>query len=385
MSIQPLEAKISPRIIADLKTRLANTRWPDEISGAGWDYGTNLDYLRELVAYWQNEFDWTAQEKALNTFSHFRAQTDDSFGLHFIHERGKGPNPLPLVLLHGWPSSFWQMQKVIPLLTDPAAHGHGGDATDSFDVVVLSLPGYGFSERPLQPGMSLSRIAELLAKLMTEELGYSRFGARGSDLGAGVLQQLALSRPETLIGLHISGTNPYIGNVPDNLTPAEQEFVAKAQQWNFQEMAYAMEQSSKPQTLAYGLNDSPVGLAAWLVEKFRRWSDCGGEVEKRFSKDELLTNLTIYWATETINSSMRLYYETVRDPGQWGGRVEVSTGMLMSSKDMFPTPREWVERSYRVDHWTEIDRGGHFLEWEEPELVVQDLRAFFRPLRVTDS
>ncbi len=381
MSIQPFEAKISLEVIADLKTRLANTRWPDEISGTGWDYGTNLEYLKELTAYWQKDFDWAAQEKALNTFSHFRAHLNN-FGLHFIHERGKGPNPLPLVLLHGWPSSFWQMQKIIPLLTDPATHL--GEAADSFDVVVLSLPGYGFSDRPGQPGMSVGGIAKLLAKLMTEELGYNQFGGRGSDLGAGVLQQLGLSHSENLIGLHSSGTNTYISNVPDNLSEAEQEFVAKAQQWSFQEMGYAMEQSSKPQTLAYGLNDSPVGLAGWLVEKFRRWSDCEGDLEKRFSKDELLTNLTIYWATETINSSMRLYYETVRDPGQ-GGRVEVSTGMLMSSKDMFPTPREWAERSYQVDRWTEIERGGHFLEWEEPELVAQDLRTFFRPLRLSDG
>ncbi len=377
MSTESFAVNIPQATLDDVRDRLARTRWTDEVAGAGWDYGANLAYLRELTSYWRDRFDWRTQEQAINAFPHFRAIVD-GVGIHFIHQRGTGDNPLPLVLLHGWPSSFWQMLKVIPLLTDPAAHG--GDAADSFDVVVPSLPGYGFSDRPAEPGMSVGRIADLCAALMAGELGYARYAARGSDLGAGVLQQLALVHPDALIGLHLSGTNPYVGQVPDDLTDAEKQFVANAQQWTMQEMAYAMEHSSKPQTLATGLNDSPAGLAAWLVEKFRRWSDCDGDVEARFSKDELLTNLTIYWATETINSSIRLYYETARHPGNWG-RVEVPTGMLMSPKDMFPTPRAWAERSYRVERWTEIPRGGHFLEWEEPELVVEDIRAFFRPLR----
>jgi len=377
MSTESFAVNIPQATLDDVRDRLARTRWTDEVAGAGWDYGANLAYLKELTSYWRDTFDWRTQEQAINAFPHFRAIVD-GVGIHFIHQRGTGDNPLPLVLLHGWPSSFWQMLKVIPLLTDPAAHG--GDAADSFDVVVPSLPGYGFSDRPAEPGMSVGRIADLCAALMAGELGYARYAARGSDLGAGVLQQLALVHPDALIGLHLSGTNPYVGQVPDDLTDAEKQFVANAQQWTMQEMAYAMEHSSKPQTLATGLNDSPAGLAAWLVEKFRRWSDCDGAIETRFSKDELLTNLTIYWATETINSSIRLYYETARHPGNWG-RVEVPTGMLMSPKDMFPTPRAWVERSYNVTRWTEIPRGGHFLEWEEPELVVEDIRAFFRPLR----
>jgi pimeloyl-ACP methyl ester carboxylesterase len=228
--------------------------------------------------------------------------------------------------------------------------------------------------------MSAARVAELLHKLMTEELGYEHYATRASDLGAGVSQQLALSHPDALLGLHHNGTNPYVGEIPDDLTEAEKEFVQRAQAWGFQEMAYAMKHSSKPQTLACGLNDSPAGLAAWIVEKFWRWSDNDGNLESRFSRDELLANLTIYWVTETIGSSMRLYYETARDPGSWG-RVEVPTAMMMSPKDMFPTPREWVERSHNVERWTDIDRGGHFLEWEEPELVAEDVRAFFRPLR----
>ncbi len=377
MSTESFAVNISQATLDDLRDRLARTRWTDEVAGAGWDYGANRAYLRELTEYWRDQFDWRAQEQAINAFPHFRA-TVDGVGIHFILQRGTGDNPLPLMLLHGWPSSFWQMLKVVPLLTDPARHG--GAAADAFDVVVPSLPGYGFSDRPSAPGMGVGRIADLFARLMTDELGYPRFATRASDLGAGVSQQLALAHADALIGVHHSGTNPYVGQVPDDLTEEEKEFVANAQQWTMQEMAYAMEHSSKPQTLATSLNDSPAGLAAWIVEKFRRWSDCDGDLETRFSKDELLTNLTIYWATETINSSIRLYYETARHPGNWG-RVEVPTGMLMSPKDMFPTPRAWVDRSYDVTRWTEIPRGGHFLEWEEPDLVVEDIRAFFRPLR----
>ena len=379
MSVTPFTIHITPETLMDLQERLTRTRWTDEVAGAGWEYGTNLTYLKELVDYWQHHFDWRTQERALNAFSHFHAQVD-GFGLHFIHERGKGDHPLPLVLLHGWPSSFWQMLPIIPLLTDPARYG--GDAADSFDVIVPSLPGYGFSDRPSEKGMGVGRIADLVAKLLTEELGYERFATRASDLGAAVSQQLALTHAQQVIGIHQSGTNPYVGHIPDNLSKAEQEFVANAERWNQQEMAYAMEHASKPQTLASGLNDSPAGLAAWVVEKFRAWSDCDGDIEKRFSKDDLLTNLTIYWATQTINSSIRLYYETVRNPGRWG-RVEVPTAMLMSPKDLFPTPREWVERSYTVQRWTEIASGGHFLEREEPERVAEDLRAFFRPFRQT--
>lgn len=377
MRVTPFTINIPQPTLDDLRARLERTRWPDQVDGAGWNYGANLAYMQELTAYWHDTFDWRKQEAALNRFAQFRAEVD-GIGIHFIHERGKGPHPLSVMLLHGWPSSFVQMLKIIPLLTDPAAHG--GDPNDSFDVIVPSLPGYGFSDRPTMPGMSVARIAGLFHTLMTKELGYTRYAVRGSDLGAGVIAQLAALAPDALIGIHQSGTNPYIGQVPDNLSQAEQEFVANAQRWNQEEMAYAMEHSSKPQTLAYGLNDSPAGLAAWIVEKFRRWSDCDGDVEKRFSKDELLTNLTIYWATETINSSIRLYYETARDPGRWS-QAHIPTAVIMPSKDMFPTPREWIERQGPVTRWTPTDRGGHFLEWEEPQLVADDMRAFFHTLR----
>lgn len=374
---RPFKINIPQATLDDLEQRLGRTRWPDQIEGAGWDYGSNLDYIKELAAYWQNDFDWRAQEDRLNNFANYRAEVE-GLGIHFIHEQGQGDNPIPILMLHGWPSSFVQMLDIIPLLTNPPAHR--AKATDSFTVVAPSLPGYGFSDKPTEKGMSVSLIADLFHKLMTDQLGYTRYAVRGSDLGAGVLQQIAVKYPDSLIGVHTGGTNPYLGQIPDNLSPIEQEFVDNAQKWTMAEMAYAMEHSSKPQTLAYGLNDSPVGLAAWIIEKFRRWSDCDGDLEKNFTKDELLTNLTIYWATETINSSIRLYYETARDPGQWG-ESKVPTGLLMPTHDLFRTPRKWMERIGRVDHWREIDKGGHFLEWEEPQLVADDLRIFFRSLR----
>ena len=381
MAATPFTIAIPDATLDDLRDRLRRTRWPDAVAGAGWDYGIDLDYLKGVVDYWADGFDWQAQQRRLNGFANFRASVD-GIGIHFIHDRGTGPNPVPLLLLHGWPSSVVQMLDLIPLLTDPAAHG--GSAGDSFDVVAASLVGYGFSDRSAERGMSVAKMSGLFHRLMTEELGYRRYAVRGGDLGAGVLGQLALSSPEAMIGVHTGGTTPFIFGVPDDLSEEEQAFVKNVQAWDQAEMAYAREQSTKPQTLAVGLNDSPAGLAAWILEKFWRWSDHDGNLESRFRRDDLLANLTIYWATETIGSSVRLYYETVRDFGQWG-RAEVPTAMLMSGKDMFPTPRAWVERFGRVDRWTEIDEGGHFLEWEVPHRVAEDMRAFFRDLRDVDG
>lgn len=377
--LQPFTVHIPQSVLDDLSDRLARTRWPDEVTGAGWDYGSNLAYMRGLIDYWHNKFDWRAQEKAINQFAHFRTDID-GIGIHFIHERGKGENPMPIMLLHGWPSSFWQMLKIIPLLTDPASHG--GEASDSFDVIVPDLPGYGFSDRPREKGMSVFRIGDLFARMMKDELGYGRFAVRATDLGTGVAQQLGLFHSNSIIGLHLSGANPRASvSPPQDLSEAEKRFVADIQDFWAREGAYAMMHATKPQTLAYGLNDSPAGLAAWIIEKFRAWSDCDGDVEKRFTKDELLTNLTIYWATETINSSCRLYYETThiwQDPGK---RIELSTAMAIFPKDFIPQPREWTERQYNVQRWTPMLRGGHFPEWEEPEMLADDIRSFFRPLR----
>ena len=388
MSMQPFEVDVPQETLDDLRGRLGRTRFPDEVEGAGWYYGANLAYLRDLCEYWRDGFDWRKQEAELNRFSHYRAEIG-GFGVHFVRERGRGPDPLPIVLTHGWPDSFYRFHKIVPMLTDPARFG--GDAADAFDVVVPSLPGFGFSDRPARRGTSYSRVAGLWARLMTEVLGHGRFAAHGGDIGRGVTQQLALDRPGPLVGIHLtdvpySDPATFAGDAPD-LSEAERDYVEGVKRWKRGEGAYAAIQSTKPQTLAFGLNDSPAGLAAWIVEKFRAWSDCEGDVERRFTKDELLTNLTIYWATETVHSSARIYYERERDlpPAEnpAGSRVGVPTGFAVFPKDIAPAPREWAERFFGdVRRWTQMPKGGHFAAMEEPELLAEDIRAFFRPLRI---
>lgn len=381
MEIHSFTVDIPEHVLDDLRDRLSHTRFPDEVEGTGWDYGTNLGYMKELVDYWLHTYDWRAREAELNTYHHFRTDID-GMGIHFIHERGKGPDPLPIILTHGWPDSFYRYYKIIPLLTDPAAHG--GDPADAFDVIVPSMPGYGFSERPQDRGMTSARIADLWARLMTDVLGYERFAAGGGDIGSGVSQLLALRHPERVVALHLTDVGFFSlgADIPD-LSENEREYLDAIQQLWMQEGAYNMVQSTKPQTIAYGLNDSPAGLAAWIVEKFRSWSDCGGDIERRFSKDELLTNIMIYWATEAIGSSIRLYYENMHAlPLSFlKQRIDVPVGMAVFPKDFIPPPREWVERRLNVERWTEMPRGGHFTAMEEPDLFVRDIREFFRPLR----
>ena len=384
MSIQPFTINIPQATLEDLRERLARTRWPDEVEGAGWDYGTNLDYLKSLVDYWQHAFDWRAQEAKLNQFAQFRADLD-GLGIHFVHERGKGPDPTPLLLLHGWPDSFYRYHKVIPRLSDPASYG--GNPADSFDVIVPSLPGFGFSDRPSARGATSIRTAELLARLMTEVLGYQKYAVAGGDIGSRVTRLLALAHPESLVGMHLTdiGFPGEIAFPPDVSNPSatEQQFLGSVAGWFFQEGGYIMIQSTRPQTISYPLNDSPVGLAGWLVEKFRAWSDCGGDVEKRFSKDELLSHIMIYWVTETISSAARLYYEDSHTTPrlQAGQHIEVPAGVATFPKDLTLPPRELGERFLRVQRWTHMPSGGHFAAWEEPELLVSDMRTFFRPLR----
>jgi pimeloyl-ACP methyl ester carboxylesterase len=383
MDIQPFTVQIPEAELVDLQTRLARTRWPDEIAGADWEYGANLAYLQDLVRYWQEHFDWRAQERAINAFAHFRA-TVAGLGIHIIHQRGNGPAPLPLIITHGWPGSFVEMLKIVPLLSDPARYG--GDAQDAFDVVIPSLPGYGFSDRPGERGMHPFRIADLWAKLMAG-LGYQRFGAQGGDWGSSVATCLGFAHPDTVVGIHLNyipgSYAPYLGPGARELSAAEQAFLQERERWLQTEGGYGQIQRTKPQTLAYGLNDSPAGLAAWIVEKFRAWSDCDGDVERRFSKDELLTNIAIYWFTQTIGSSSRLYYEGRQRPLQFnqGERIAVPCGVARLPKEAPMPPHEWVERCYNLQHWAELPRGGHFAALEEPELLAQDIRAFFRPLR----
>ena len=379
--IQPFRISVPEDALADLRDRIGRTRWPDEIAGSAWDYGTNLHDLRELLAYWRNRFDWRAQEERLNAFAHFLADVE-GLRLHFLREPGRGPDPIPILLLHGWPSTFFEMSKLLPLLADPASHG--GDPDDSFDVVAPSLPGCGFSERPREPGMHKTRMASLFAKLMTDVLGYDRFAARGGDIGAGVVSLLALDHPDRLIGIHLSDVyRPYLGPGARHFTDPERRFFEEERIWMEKEGAYDHLQATKPQTLGYGLNDSPAGLAAWIVEKYRSWSDCGGDVERRFTKDEILTQLTLYWVTETINSANRLYFERDRAPRPLGpeDRVRVPTAVAIFPGDIDQPPREWGERVYDVRRWTVMARGGHFAALEEPELLARDIREFFRPMR----
>ena len=363
--------------LEDLRRRLDHVRWPDAVADAGWDYGTDLDYARSLCAYWRDVYDWRAHERSLNALPQFRVEID-GLGIHFAHIRGQGPRPMPLVLTHGWPSSFYEMHKVIGPLSDPAAHG--GDPADAFDLVVPSLPGYGFSDRPSARGLDTDRIAELWARLMTEVLGYERFGAQGGDWGAAVNTGLGLRHPERLIGLHYNMLVPPIDEAA--LTPEQLLWWEEVKAYRAREWGYVGLQSTKPQSLAFGLMDSPSGLAAWIVEKWRRWSDCDGDVESVYSKDELLTNIMIYWVTRTIGSSLRLYYETfgpMTGPPAYAG-VEVPTGVA-AFKEVNRPPRELCEPHFNIQRFTVMERGGHFPAMEVPGDLVDEVRAFFRPLR----
>jgi pimeloyl-ACP methyl ester carboxylesterase len=379
----PLTIEVPDAVLDDLDRRLEATRWPGEISGSEWDYGASQGYVQELVEYWRTRFDWKAQERRINAFHHYKAIVD-GLGIHFIHEPGRGPNPMPLLITHGWPGSFFEMYKIIPLLTDPGSHG--GDPADAFDVVVPSMPGYGFSDQPSQRGMHVFKVADLWAKLMTEKLGYQRFGAQGGDWGASVTSYLGFAYPHNLMGIHVTSMTrpmPYLGPGSRALSAAEKAYLEQREAWMQAEGGYSHIQGTKPQTLSYGLNDSPAGLAAWIVEKYRAWSDCQGKVESRFTKDELLTTITLYWVTQTINSSTRLYYETLRQPWtlQQGERIVVPSAMAVFPREISRPPREWGERSFNVQRWTEMPRGGHFAALEEPELLANDARMFFRPLR----
>jgi pimeloyl-ACP methyl ester carboxylesterase len=385
--VPPKPAPFSPRTppaeIESLRARLHATRWPDAPEEAGWSLGTDLDYLRELVAYWADGFDWPAQEAALARLPRFRVPLG-GLGIHFVHVRAVAPvGPvLPLILAHGWPDSFWRYTKVVSLLTDPGAHG--ADPADAFDVVVPDMPGYGYSDRPTRGALDSIGVAGLWAELMAA-LGYRRFGAAGGDLGSHVSRYLALDHPGRVVAVHrMDAGLPTFAGDPATLAPAERSWLADAAAWGLAEGAYAAVHRTKPQTAAVGLTDSPAGLAAWIVEKLRAWSDCGGDVERSFSRDEILTNVTIYWLTATIGSSIRMYRANAAiPPDQLARRVEVPSGFSLFPGDIVRPPREWLDRSADVVRVTEPARGGHFAPFEEPELYAEELREFFRPFRPT--
>jgi pimeloyl-ACP methyl ester carboxylesterase len=386
MGVQPFEIRVSKSVLSDLKERLASTRWPDQ-GESGWESGTDVSYLKHLVAYWKDEYDWRKEEAELNKLPHYKVDID-GIGIHFVHERGKGSNPLPIILTHGWPDSFLRFKEIIPMLADPETFG--ADAEDSFDVVVPSMPGFAFSDKPEKSGQ-LFQINNLWAELMTTILGYERFAAHGGDWGSIITEQLARSHSSAVIGIHLTDV-PFIHTFqkPDDLSAAEQEYLAGMEKWQKEQGAYAMIQGTRPQTIAAGLNDSPAALAAWIIEKFQAMNDCEGDVDKCFGRDKLLTNLMLYWVTESIASSFLPYYnvlnagpttwitEKLKD---WTGSKEVPAAFAMFPRDNSHTPREWAERFFNVQRWTKMARGAHFTAMEEPELLAEDLRAFFRPLR----
>jgi pimeloyl-ACP methyl ester carboxylesterase len=387
MTKEPFKVAVPAATLVDLRERLARTRWPDDFANAGWEYGTNLEYLKELVEYWRDGFDWRRQESAMNAFSHYRT-TIEEVPIHFIHEKGKGPRPMPLVLSHGWPWTFWDLHKVIRPLADPAAFG--GDPQDAFDVVVPSLPGYGFSTPLRKTGFNFWRTADLWVKLMQDVLGYRRFAAEGGDWGALLTAQLGHKYADRLFGIYVHLLAPldvFLGALPDaaEYGAGEEGWFEKNLHFFTVESGYSALQSTKPQTLAYALNDSPAGLCSWLVEKRRTWSDCGGDVERRFTKDELLTAVTLYWVTQSFGTSARYYYECTHNPWRPSHDrrpvVEAPTGVGLFQKEVVLMPRRWAECYYDLRRWTVMPRGGHFAPMEEPELLVEDVRAFFRPLR----
>jgi pimeloyl-ACP methyl ester carboxylesterase len=385
--IRTFRIEVAPEVLSDLRQRLKNARWSYQVEGTDWDAGTDLDYLKELVDYWRDTYDWRKHEAAPNQFAHFKTKLDD-IGIHFIHERGQGPNPFPIILTHGYPDSFYRFAKIIPMLTDPESYG--GRAEDAFDVVVSDLPGYGFSDKPARHGM-IFHVNDLWAHLMTEKLGYRRFGAHGGDWGSTVTEQLARSHPHSVVAIHLTDVPfGHLFQKPDDPSSAEKELFKHNEEWLKKEGAYALIQSTKPQSLAYGLNDSPTGLASWLVEKFRSWSDCGGKIESRFNKDELLTQIMIYWATESIGTSFLPYYDFANANAmtwikegmkKWTGSSQVPAAFALFPKDISRPPREWAERFFNVQRWTEMASGGHFAAMEEPELLANDIRTWFRTFR----
>lgn len=382
---EPLTAWTESAVLDDLRARLRATRWPDAPEDAGWSLGTDVGYLRELVAYWADGFDWPAQEATLARLPRFRVRVG-GLGIHFAHVRAAAPaGPvLPLVLSHGWPDSFWRYVKVIPLLTDPAAHG--ADPADAFDVVVPDMPGYGYSDRPAGPPLNSIAVADLWARLMTI-LGYERFGAAGGDIGSHVSRYLGLNHSDRVVAVHRTdaGVPAYFGD-PVELAPEERAWIEEIAAWGAAEGAYSAMHRTKPQTAAFGLADSPAGLAAWIVEKMRAWSDCGGDVERSFTKDEILANVMIYWLTGTIGSSMRMYHaNSAIPPAQLVRRVEVPSGFALFPADIGHPPRAWLERTANVVRVTSLPRGGHFAAFEEPELYARELREFFRPYQTQAS
>ncbi|MEO2197442.1 MAG: epoxide hydrolase family protein [bacterium] len=379
--IEPFEIRVSDQELDDLRERLRLARWPPDTPGEPWSYGTDRAYLEELIAHWRDEFDWRVHEAELNSFDHYMT-TVDGQRLHFVHQRSRGSSSFPLVMTHGWPGTVWEMLPSVKALSDPASHG--GDTAEAFDVIVPSIPGFGFSGEPAE-GTDIARTGDLWVGLM-DQLGYDRFGAYGSDWGAAVTRYLGGRYPDRVAGIHTPGAPPRQQREPN--TEPERDYLRRSELWSVDETGYQRIQGTKPQTLAFGLTDSPIGLAAWITEKLRSWSDCDGNVENRFSKDQILTLVSIYWHTRTIGTSVRYYYAnglgSSRGRSRGGGPVQVPQGyaQFVGIPSRSGPPRSFLaDPPDNVTHWSVFDTGGHFPAIEEPELLVGDLRKFFGPLR----
>ncbi len=381
LDIRPFQVRVSVAEIADLRDRLVRTRWPDQIEGSGWDYGTDRGYLQSLCDYWRDGFDWRGFEARLNRFPQFLTEIDGQ-RLHFIHARSPERDAQPLIITHGWPGSVVEFLEVIGPLSDPRAHG--GDPRDAFHVIAPSMPGFGFSGPTTTRGYRGRHIAAAFDRLMGT-LGYGRYFAQGGDKGTLMSILLGATYPERVKAIHLNLINappPDPANPHEGLDTEDIAGLAKTAQFAERETGYQAIQRTKPQTLAYGLTDSPAGLAGWLVEKFRTWSDCSGDIERSFSRDRLLDNISLYWLTGTINSSMRSYFEE-SGPGRQEPvpGVQVPVGHAQFPAEIILTPRHWAERKFNITSWHRMPRGGHFAAMEVPDLYVEEVRTFFRAYR----
>lgn len=382
MTPRPFQIHVPDDVLQDLRTRLERVRWPDEPPQEPWSTGTSVSYLQQLVRYWRDKFDWRAQESMLNRFRQFTVPLA-GIDLHFIYEEGRGPKPMPLLLSHGWPGSVVEFIKIIPMLSDPTRFN--GDPGDAFTVIAPSLPGYTLSFRPNQVRFSVERIAEVFASLMSDVLGYRRYGAQGGDWGAFVASRLGYQFAEHMIGIHLNFLAVRRDlKMLENPTDEEKRYLDQLRHFLSEETGYQWIQGTKPTTLAFALTDSPAGLAAWIVEKFHRWTDCQGEIESAVGKDEMLTNIMLYWVTGAIGSSFWPYWARMHGP--WpipeGAEIMVPTGYVEFPKEILRPPRSVAERTYsQIQRWTKAERGGHFAALEQPEVLVHEVREFFRPLR----
>ena len=381
-SIDSFRIDIPDSDLEDLRERLGRTRWPDAAPIAGWDYGIPLGYVRDLAEYWRTGYDWRTHEATLNQFAQYTT-TIDGQKLHFLHVPSPVPHALPLIITHGWPGSIVEFMNVIGPLTDPQRHG--GAASDAFDVVAPSIPGFGFSGPTTEPGWDVKRIAHAFAELMAR-LGYDRYGAQGGDWGSAISRQLGLFYPDRVLGLHLNTlATPPSGDESEmaQLTDREKTYLEAAGRFRQQGSGYFMIQGSRPQTLAYGLTDSPVGQLAWITEKFKEWTDSAERPEDAVNRDQLLTNVSVYWFTRTANSSARIYYEFAHSGASWGAiePSSVPTGVAVFPREIAPAIRRFAERSNNIIHWSEFEHGGHFAAMEQPEVLTEDVRTFFRRFR----